>query len=206
VVAIWRAVSINVRERLRMVLPGALKQRDRAVVAVLRATLAALDNVEAVAPADDREGLALQETPVGVGVREVVRRELSDEDTELLVRAEIDERQIAARVYEQAGEHERARRLRLEADALTAVAGLPQATDTPPDDRTQRLRPPTSPQPSSVGLINVTPTDLKPHTSCTPGLPSHRLGSGRGANDDAPLGRGLLKAGAPLGESSLSHR
>jgi uncharacterized protein len=129
------AVSSNVRERLRTALLGALKQRDRALVAVLRATLAALDNAEAVAPADDREGLALQETPVGVGVREVVRRELSDEEMELLVRAEIEERQSAARVYEQAGEHEHARRLRLEADTLTAVAGLPHATDTPPDDR-----------------------------------------------------------------------
>jgi uncharacterized protein YqeY len=131
-------VSSNVRERLRIALLGALKQRDRALVTVLRATLAALDNAEAVAPADDREGLALQETPVGVGVRDVVRRELSDEDMELLVRAEIDDRQTAARVYEQAGEHERARRLRLEADTLTAVAGLPHATDTPLDDRTRR--------------------------------------------------------------------
>ncbi|WP_216870330.1 hypothetical protein [Modestobacter excelsi] len=130
-------MSINVRERLRTALPGALKQRDGALVAVLRATLAALDNAEAVAPTDDRESLALEETPVGVGVWEVARRELSDEDIELVVRAEIDERQTAARVYEQAGEHEHARRLRHEADTLTAVAGLPHASHTPPDDRTE---------------------------------------------------------------------
>jgi uncharacterized protein len=108
-----------VRERLRAALPGAPKQRDRALVAVLRATLAALDNAEPVAPTDDQESL---------GVREVAHRELSDEDMELLVRAEIDERQTAARVYEQAGEHEHARRLRQEADTLTAVAGLGRAS------------------------------------------------------------------------------
>jgi uncharacterized protein len=128
-------VSINVRERLRIALPGALKRRDKALVAVLRATLAALDNAEAVPRTDDHESLSVQETPVGVGVRDVARRELSDEDMELLVRAEIDERQNAARVYEEAGEHEHARRLRHEAETLTAVAGLPDSSATPPADR-----------------------------------------------------------------------
>jgi uncharacterized protein YqeY len=127
-------VSINVRERLRIALPGAIKQRDRTLVAVLRATLAALDNAEAVAVTDDPGNLALQETPVGVGAREVARRELSDEDMERLVRAEIDERRTAAQVYEQAGAHEHARRLRHEADTLTVVAGLSHPSDTPPDD------------------------------------------------------------------------
>jgi hypothetical protein len=65
----------------------------------------------------------------------MARRDLSDEDVERLVRAEIDERRRAARVYEQAGEHERARRLRHEADTLAAVAGLPHASDGSPDGR-----------------------------------------------------------------------
>jgi uncharacterized protein YqeY len=127
---------MNMRERLRTALPGAMKQRDAGLVAVLRATLAALDNAEAVPPQEhDHGSLALEATPVGVGVREVARRDLSDEEVERLVRAEIDERRTAARVYEQAGEHEHARRLRHEADTLAAVADLPHASDAPAADR-----------------------------------------------------------------------
>ena len=120
------AVSLNVRDRLRTALSAALKQRDAPLAAVLRATLAALDNAEAVPIQDhDHGSLALEQTPIGVGAREATRRELSDEDVERLVRAEMEERQSAARVYERAGEHERARRLRHEVDWLTAVTGLP---------------------------------------------------------------------------------
>jgi uncharacterized protein len=123
---------MNVRDRLRTALPAALKQRDAGLVAALRATLAALDNAEAVRTQEhDHGSLALEETPVGLGVREVARRNLSDEEVERLVRAEIDERQTAARVYEQVGEHERARQLRHDADTLAAVAGLPHGSDLP---------------------------------------------------------------------------
>lgn len=123
-----RAVTETVRDRLRAALPAALKQRDAPRVSVLRATLAALDNAEAVPAGDhDHGSLALEATPVGVGAREVPRRDLSDEQVEQLVRAEIDERLTAARFYAQAGEHERARRLGSEADALAAVADLPAA-------------------------------------------------------------------------------
>jgi uncharacterized protein YqeY len=119
-------VSLNVRDRLRTALSAALKQRDAPLAAVLRATLAALDNAEAVPIEDhDHGSLALEHTPIGVGAREATRRELSDEDVERLVRAEMEERQSAARIYERAGEHERARRLRHEADWLAAVTGLP---------------------------------------------------------------------------------
>ena len=118
----------TVRERLRAALPSALKQRDAPLVSALRATLAALDNAEAVPTGDHDPGsLALEATPVGVGTREVPRRDLSDEQVAQLVRAEIDERRAAARLYARAGEHERARRLGSEADALAAVAGLPAA-------------------------------------------------------------------------------
>ena len=114
------------RDRLRTALSAALKQRDAPLVAVLRATLAALDNAEAVPIQDyDHGSLALEQTPTGVGAREATRRELSDEDIERLVCDEMDERQSAAWVYEQAGQHERARRLRHEADRLAVVTGLP---------------------------------------------------------------------------------
>jgi hypothetical protein len=97
-----------------------MKQRDTALVSALRATLAALDNAEAV-PTDDVGSLALEQTPVGVGAREMSRRELSDDDAERLVRAEIDERRTAAKVYGSAGESERARQLHHQADALAAM-------------------------------------------------------------------------------------
>jgi uncharacterized protein YqeY len=120
-------VSSTVRNRLRAALPAALKQRDPVRVSVLRATLAALDNAEAPPAAEHRPAsLALELTPVGAGAAEVPRRDLSDDDVERLVRAEIDERRSAADVYERSGRHERARRLRSEAAALAADAGLPE--------------------------------------------------------------------------------
>lgn len=115
----------DLRERLRSELSRALVQRDRALVSTLRATLAALDNAEAVAPDGGGPGsLALEASPVGVGAREVARRDLSDDDIARVVRAEIAERRAAARVYEQAGRHEHAQRLGHEADTLAALTGL----------------------------------------------------------------------------------
>ena len=115
----------TVRERLRAALPVALAQRDTVLVTALRTTLAALDNAEAVpAREPDPGSLAIEGTPVGVGIREAPRRALSDADVERLVRAEIDERRVAARVYEQADRPEQARRLHHEADTLAAAAGL----------------------------------------------------------------------------------
>jgi uncharacterized protein YqeY len=113
----------TVRERLRAALPAAMKERDLALVSALRATLAALDNAEAL-PAEEHGSLALEQTPVGVGAREAARQELSGADEERLVRAEIDERRTAAQIYEQGGQPERALRLRQEVDALAAVAGF----------------------------------------------------------------------------------
>ncbi len=125
-------MSTNLRARLRAALPEALKQRDPVRAAVLRSTLAALDNAEAVPVPEHAAGsLAWEATPAGVGAREVARRDLSDDDVERLVRAEISERQNAARVYDQAGRHGHADRLRHEADTLAALAGLTGETDRP---------------------------------------------------------------------------
>jgi len=125
-------MPMNVRERLRTALPAALKRRDSELVAVLRATLAALDNAEAVPHQEHDRGSRAPETiPVGAGTHEVARRELSDEDMDRLVRAEISERRDAARVYEQAGQHGQARRLRHEADLLTEAAELPREPGSP---------------------------------------------------------------------------
>ena len=119
----------DIRARLRAALPVAMKARDKALVAVLRTTLAALDNAGAVPTGPGDVGsLALEATPVGVGAREVPRHELDDAEVERLVRAEVTERREAARVCEEAGQPERAEGLRREADALAAVAGLPPAS------------------------------------------------------------------------------
>jgi hypothetical protein len=101
-------------------------------VAALRTTLAALDNAEAVEVEEQEFGsLAIEAAPVGVGAREVARRELSEDEVARVVRAEITDRIDAAEVYEKAGRHERARRLREEAEALASVAG-PTGPPTPP--------------------------------------------------------------------------
>ncbi|QHC27106.1 hypothetical protein [Streptomyces sp. GS7] len=77
-----------------------MRARDKAAVSALRATLAALDNAEAV-PVDEAalRGLALEHSPVGVGATEVARRELSEHTVAEIVRAEAAERlEIAAQL------------------------------------------------------------------------------------------------------------
>ncbi|HEX9998969.1 MAG TPA: hypothetical protein VGB74_00825 [Actinoplanes sp.] len=118
------------RQRLRDALPTAMKARDRAAVAALRATIAAIDNAEAIVPADDgtRPSLAIEQLPIGVGATEVARRVLTKSDVERIVRAEIAERESAADQYEQAGRLDRADQLRAEVRALTSsmLGGVPE--------------------------------------------------------------------------------
>jgi uncharacterized protein YqeY len=119
--------EISLRQRLRAALPAAMKSRDRAATAALRATLAAIDNAEAIVPAEEATGtsLAIEHIAVGVGTTEVARRALTEADVERIVRDEVDERETAAREYEQAGYADRAEQLRNEARAL--AAHLPEA-------------------------------------------------------------------------------
>jgi uncharacterized protein YqeY len=113
-----RVIELDMRGRLRAALPVAMKARDRAAVSVLRATLAALDNAEAVDRAPDADrNLGIESLPVGVGAAEVARRELTEADIERIVRAEIDERLTAADGYETAAP-DRAELLRTEARVL----------------------------------------------------------------------------------------
>jgi uncharacterized protein len=98
-----------------------MKAGDRVAVAALRSTLAAIDNAEAVdrEPSVD-ERLAIEQIPVGVGAAEVQRRVLTHPQVEEIVRAEVAEREAAARDYDRAGRPERAARLRGEAGVLSA--------------------------------------------------------------------------------------
>ena len=107
------------RQRLRAALPVAMKARDRAATAALRATLAAIDNAEAVAPDDAAAGsLAIEQVPIGAGATEVARRTLTEDAVEAIVRGELAERETAADAYERAGRTDRAELLRSEARAL----------------------------------------------------------------------------------------
>jgi hypothetical protein len=121
--------DISLRQRLRAALPAAMKTRDRTATAVLRATLAAIDNAEAVMPAEGTTGsLAIEQVPIGVGATEVERRILTEPEVEQIVRAELAERESAADQYDRAGRTERAELLRAEAHAL--AAHLPPAQPT----------------------------------------------------------------------------
>jgi uncharacterized protein YqeY len=110
----------SLRQRLRAALPAALKARDRSATTALRSALAAIDNAESVGgPAAAGRGLAIEQSPVGVGAAEVARRELTEDQVAGIVRAEVAEREAAARVYERAGRSEQAQRLRAEAEVLS---------------------------------------------------------------------------------------
>ncbi|MGW1620075.1 hypothetical protein [Streptomyces sp. NPDC002172] len=96
-----------------------MRARDKVAVSALRATLAALDNAEAV-PVDETKlrGLALEASPVGAGATEAVRRELSEHDVVGVVRAEAAERLAAAAQLPSPAHADRAERLRAEAAVL----------------------------------------------------------------------------------------
>ena len=109
---------------MRQALPEAMRARDKAAVSALRSTLAALDNAEAV-PVDEAEprGSALEQSPVGVGVTERARRELSEHRVVDVVRAEAAERLEAAAQLTAPAHADRAARLRAEADVLLRFLG-----------------------------------------------------------------------------------
>jgi uncharacterized protein YqeY len=113
--------SPSLRRRLRDALVAAMKERDRAAVTVLRSTLAAIDNAEAVDAAAAAGGSsAIESSPVGIGVAEVERRALSEEDIVQIVRSEVAEREAVALDYDRAGRPERAEALRAEAQVLSS--------------------------------------------------------------------------------------
>jgi uncharacterized protein YqeY len=111
-------VSVSLRQQLRAALPAAMKARDKVAIGVLRSTLAAIENAEAVVPAEIK-GLSIEQSPLGVGAAEAERRLLSAEDVAQIVRDEVAARESAAVVYERAGHPDRATALRDEARFLT---------------------------------------------------------------------------------------
>ncbi|MEU5081012.1 MULTISPECIES: GatB/YqeY domain-containing protein [Streptomyces] len=104
-----------------------MRARDKAAVSALRATLAALDNAEAVPVGEDElRGVALEQSPVGAGTTEAARRELSERDVIEVVRAEAGERLDAAAQLTAPAHADRAARLRAEADVLLGFLDGPE--------------------------------------------------------------------------------
>ncbi|BCK71088.1 hypothetical protein Srufu_050410 [Streptomyces libani subsp. rufus] len=104
---------------MRQALPEAMRARDKVAVSVLRATLAVLDNAEAVPVGEaGLRGVAIEQAPVGVGVTEVARCELSERRVVEVVRAEADERLEVAAQLSAPAHADRAARLRAEAAVL----------------------------------------------------------------------------------------
>jgi uncharacterized protein len=107
--------------RLRRALPPALKARDQAAVAALRSALAAIDNAQAVeAPPAPRSGGVVAGAVTGLGAGDAPRRQLSESDIAVIVRAEVADRRAAAADYARAGQVDAAARLTAEADVLAA--------------------------------------------------------------------------------------
>jgi uncharacterized protein YqeY len=99
--------------------PGRDETGDKAAVAALRSTLSAIDNAEAVErPGTPDRNLAIEQLPVGVGAAEMARRELSEDEVERIVRAELAERETAAHAYDAAGRPDAAADLRAQIQAL----------------------------------------------------------------------------------------
>jgi uncharacterized protein len=110
-----------VRDDLQTALRSAMKARDRAATEVLRSTLAALDNAQAVeADVVVVEGEHFAGTAGGLGAAEVERATLDDAQARAIVAAEAQERRTAADEYERLGRADEAFRLRADADLLAA--------------------------------------------------------------------------------------
>jgi uncharacterized protein len=115
----------GIRQRLQLALREAMRARDTIAVSAVRSALAAIDNAGAVppapAPAPGSGGPHFAGAAPGLGAGEAERRTLTEAQAEQLVRAEVTERQAAARDYDRTGHPHPAARLRREADVLTAA-------------------------------------------------------------------------------------
>ncbi|RYZ34392.1 MAG: hypothetical protein EOO71_39160 [Myxococcaceae bacterium] len=109
---------------LRAALKDALRTRNAPVSAVLRETLAAIDNAEApdVSAAPEAVvGGVIAGGVEGLGKGEVSRLLLSPEAVAALIQGEIQERREAVALYLQLGKAEEARALSAQVDVLLAL-------------------------------------------------------------------------------------
>jgi uncharacterized protein YqeY len=105
---------------LRDALRDALRAKDKSSLAVIRQTLAAIDNAEAPdvshAPAAQSEVIA--GAAVGVGAGDIARRQLSPVEVTAIVEREMHERRESAAAYASLGRQSEAAALEREADVL----------------------------------------------------------------------------------------
>jgi uncharacterized protein len=115
-VAAWKSV-------LRDALRDAQRARRALAVAVLRETLAAIDNAEAadLSAAPPAEHGVIAGGVAGLGAGEVARRVLSAQEVAALIEREIQERRAAA-TYEAHGRSKEADALRSQIDLLVALS------------------------------------------------------------------------------------
>lgn len=103
----------NLRDALRTHLVRSMKSRDREAVSVLRVTLAAIDNAEAVEVDAVAPAGALEESP-RAGAAELPRRQLTEAEVRTVVESELAERRAAAAsAADEAWRREREREIRL---------------------------------------------------------------------------------------------
>jgi uncharacterized protein YqeY len=112
----WRAA-------LRAALREALRHREADEVAVLRETLAAIDNAEAVdaSAAPPVQPGVIAGGVAGLGAGEVPRRSLSPGEVAAIIEREIQERRQAASTYTACGREDAAATLRRQVDVLLDV-------------------------------------------------------------------------------------
>jgi uncharacterized protein YqeY len=112
----WKSV-------LRAALREAMRTRQAHAVAVLRETLAAIDNAEAADPsaAPPAQHGVIAGGVAGLGAGEVPRRRLGAEAVTAIVEREIQERRDAASSYSALGRDAEASTLMLQVDVLVSL-------------------------------------------------------------------------------------
>ena len=122
-------IETGVTARLHTALAEALAARDMTAASALRSALTAIGNAEAVGIGGDRAASRTTTSAyfagatAGLGSAEAPRRVLNEAEIGQIVRAEISDRQAAAREYDALGRADRARRLRHEVHVLAVVLG-----------------------------------------------------------------------------------
>ena len=111
------------RSTLRAALREAARRRQHHAVAVLRETLAAIDNAEAVdaSAAPPAQHGVIAGGVAGLGAGEVPRRTLRPDEVAAILEREIQERREAASTYAALGRDAEAAALRLQVDVLVAL-------------------------------------------------------------------------------------
>jgi uncharacterized protein YqeY len=114
------------RDELRAALKVAIKARDADAVAVLRSTLSAIDNAEAVPTehASTAGGGTIAGVVEGLGAGEAERRELSEDDMVAIVRVEVAELLASAAQCSELGQPDRAGSLLAQAAVLRTYVDL----------------------------------------------------------------------------------